>query len=83
MIRKTFCKTKNSNSRSLVSSNSAGKTFFSRTAFGNSFKILGRPRMNCDFSLGVFAGNASRNLIEETRILSKKFDCWNSRAFIR
>ena len=39
--------------------------------------------MNCDFSFGVLAGNASRNLIEDTKMLSKNCDCWNSRAFMR
>ena len=39
--------------------------------------------MNCDFSFGVFAGKASRNLIDEIRMLSKNCDCWNSRAFNR
>lgn len=39
--------------------------------------------MNCAFSLGVFAGKASRNRIVETRMLSKYLACWKSRAFNR
>lgn len=70
-IVKTFCSTKESSSRSFVSSSNAGSTFFSMTDFGNSFKILGSPRMNCDFSFGVLAGNESKKRIVDTKMLSK------------
>ncbi len=70
MVKMFFSITLN-NSRSFISSNSAGRTFFSMTDLGKEGKTRGRPRMNADFSVGVLAGNASRNRIVEMRMLSK------------
>jgi hypothetical protein len=71
MILKQFCRTSARSSRSFVSSSKAGNTFFSITDLGKSFNILGSPRRNCCFSLGVFAGSESRKRIVDTRMLSK------------
>jgi len=71
IILKTFCRISDISSRSFISSSSAGKTFLSSTAFGKDESTLGSPRMNWAFSFGVLAGNESKNLIVDIRILSK------------
>lgn len=82
MSLKIFCKIKQSSSLSFISSSSAGRTFLSRTDLGNDGKTLDSPRINCDFSLGVLAGRASRKRIVEISMLSKYALCWNSLALI-
>jgi hypothetical protein len=83
IILKTFCRIKDNSSRSFISSRSAGRTFLSRTDFGNDGRTRESPRMNCAFSFGVLAGSESRNRIVEIKILSKYALCWNSFAVIR
>lgn len=75
MILKMFWRINESKSLSLSSSSNAGKIFFSMTDFGNDGRTLLRPRMNCDFSVGVLAGNESINRIVDTRTLSKYSLC--------
>ncbi|KAH6608566.1 hypothetical protein Trco_001912 [Trichoderma cornu-damae] len=82
-ILKTFCRIGDRRSLSFISSSNAGSSFFSRTDLGKDGKTLLRPRKNCDFSFGVFAGKVSRNRIVETRTLSKYSLCWNSLAVMR
>lgn len=70
-ILNTFCSTNDKSSLSFSSSRRAGKTFFSITDLGKDGNTLLRPLRNCVFSLGVLAGNVSRNRIVDTRMLSK------------
>jgi hypothetical protein len=83
IILKTFCRIRESRSRSLSSSSRAGRTFFSMIDLGNDGKTLFKPLRNCDFSFGVFAGKLSRNRIVDTRMLLKNSLSWNSLAVIR
>lgn len=78
-----FCNISDRSSLSFISSSNAGSIFFSITDLGNDGKTLLRPLMNCAFSLGVLAGNASRKRMVDTRMLSKYSLCWNSRAVMR
>lgn len=68
---KTFPRINDKSARSLVSSRSAGSSFFSITDFGNEGRTLARPLKKDDFSLAVLAGKASINRIVDTNMLSK------------
>ena len=71
IILKTFCSISVRSSRSFISSSRAGRIFLSKTDLGNWLRIRGNPRMNCDFSFGVFPGSESRKRIVDTKMLSK------------